>query len=189
MEKDAFITTTEACELLGVSKTVIKRMADSGELETWKTPGGHRRLKRESVLKMMQERNIPVGVSKVLSILVIDDDATTHELLKSFAKANRFKCEVTTAADGYQGLIQAGQGMYDLIFVDLNMPKLNGYDAVTAMKGLESTQSSTIIVITAEAPENVKRKKLPENVVILHKPLQPDIVRAFMNYEYQLKIR
>lgn len=187
MEKDTFITTTEACELLGVSKTVIKRMADSGELETWKTPGGHRRLKRESVLRMMQEQNIPVTGSKVLSLLVIDDDPTTHQVIKSFAKANSFKCEVATATDGYEGLLQAGQGVFDLILVDLNMPNLDGYGAVSAMKGLENTESSTIMVITAEIPENIKRNKLPEDVVVLHKPLQQDVLRAFMKYEFRLK--
>lgn len=187
MEKDTFITTTEACELLGVSKTVIKRMADSGELETWKTPGGHRRLKRESVLRMMQEQNIPVSSARILSILVIDDDPTSHQILKSFAKINQFKCDITTATDGYQGLIQAGQGVFDLIFVDLNMPKLDGYGAVSALKGLKTTDVSTIMVITAESPENIKRELLPDDVVVLHKPLQQDIVRAFMNYEYRLK--
>lgn len=185
MEKDAYITTTEACKLLGVSKTVIKRMADEGELETWKTPGGHRRLKRASVMHKMEEENIIPSSSQALKLLIIDDDPTTLKVLEGYAKSAGFDVEVTTALDGYHGLIQAGQGVFDLIFVDLNMPKLDGYGAVSALKALETTQSSTIFVITAE--EKVERDRLPEQMVVLHKPLQHDVIAAFMQYEYRLK--
>lgn len=48
-KKDAFISTIDAAKLLGVSTGTVQRMVDKGELASWKTQGGHRRIYRESV--------------------------------------------------------------------------------------------------------------------------------------------
>ena len=82
---DEFITTSEACEILQVSKTIIKRMADSGELETWKTPGGHRRIKRSSIEQKHQEQGVakPQSESAPLKVMVIDDDAVIQKIFTS----------------------------------------------------------------------------------------------------------
>jgi excisionase family DNA binding protein len=184
-----YVTTTEACELIGVSKTVIKRLADEGVLQIWKTPGGHRRLLRSSVdeyiMKNGRERaNEDDGVLKVL---VVDDDQISIDLIKSMANALGFPMKVLTANDGYEGLINAGRHKPEIIFSDLNMPQMDGYSMVQAMRNFETTKDSTIIVLTAYKPEEINREKLPANITVMHKPVQPDILKQFLTYEYNLK--
>ena len=45
----AHYTTVEVAKLLGMAVRSIQLMVDRGELQAWKTPGGHRRISRESV--------------------------------------------------------------------------------------------------------------------------------------------
>lgn len=184
-----YITTTEACELIGVSKTVIKRLADEGVLKIWKTPGGHRRLLRSSVddYIMQNGRERANEDDGVLKVLVVDDDKISQELLKSMAQSLDFPMKVLTANDGYEGLIHAGRYKPEIIFADLIMPKMDGYSMVQAMRNFETTQKATIIVLTGESPSDIDRSKLPEGITVMHKPVQTDILKQFLTYEYNLK--
>jgi len=190
-KNDEFITTSEACDLLQVSKTVIKRMADSGELETWKTPGGHRRIKRSSIQQKHQElgliKSYPEAVS--LQVMVIDDDMVTQKIFLGLVKQadSSLPVDLVSAVNGYEGLIKAGQGAFDMIFVDLNMPLMNGYEAIKVLREYDNTKGSTIIVITSDAIEDIARKRLPNDVVLMNKPLNLDVIKQFMQYEYALK--
>ena len=186
-----FITTTEACDLLKVSKTVIKRMADDGSLDTWKTPGGHRRLRRSSVERVLAEKNGMVVPSAVatqdIKILVIDDDPVMTQVFSSLINKLDMQCELVMANDGYEGLLKAGQDNYDVIFVDLQMPKLDGYAAVNALKTNEKNKSATIMVITASELQDVDRSRLPDDISVLTKPLNFEVLNQFFRYENRLK--
>jgi len=48
-----WVSLTEACELLGVSPSTIRRWADSGMVRTYTTPGGHRRFSRAGLLSLL----------------------------------------------------------------------------------------------------------------------------------------
>lgn len=52
---DAAITSTEAARLLGVSVSTAQLWMESGVLESWKTPGGHRRARRSAVLSLLNK--------------------------------------------------------------------------------------------------------------------------------------
>ncbi|GAA0910245.1 excisionase family DNA-binding protein [Luteibacter anthropi] len=53
---DPSITTGEAARLLGISISTAQKWIESGALESWKTPGGHRRMHRSAVLALLDER-------------------------------------------------------------------------------------------------------------------------------------
>jgi excisionase family DNA binding protein len=54
-----WVTLTEACRLLGVSPSTVRRWADSGMVRTFVTPGGHRRFSRAGLEALLPHR--PVG--------------------------------------------------------------------------------------------------------------------------------
>ena len=55
----AWVTLTEACRLLGVSPSTVRRWADSGMIRTFVTPGGHRRFSRAGLEALLPTR--PTG--------------------------------------------------------------------------------------------------------------------------------
>lgn len=191
-----YITTTEACELIGVSKTVVKKLADEGVLQTWKTPGGHRRLLRNSVIDYINrfseeagtEPKIPVikKTQEPLRVLVVDDDPQIQKLICSLIKNMELEIEIFTANNGYEGLMQFGSVQPNIIFADLMMPKMDGYTMINSMRNYQDDHKATIIVITGEVEADVERKNLPSDVVVMHKPVQVDILKRFIQYEYSL---
>jgi chemosensory pili system protein ChpA (sensor histidine kinase/response regulator) len=59
--------------------------------------------------------------------------------------------QVDTAVDGEEGLRKASGRSYRLILTDLEMPKLNGYEVIQALRSRPQTQKTPIIVMTTRA--------------------------------------
>jgi len=184
-----YVTTTEACKIIGVSKTVIKRLADEGVLQIWRTPGGHRRLLRSSVDEyvMNNGKERANDDDERLKVLVVDDDKVSLEIIKSLVESLEFPIKVYTANNGFEGLMQAGRYRPDFIFTDLTMPQMDGYSMVQALRNFETTKDSTIMIMTGEKPNKIERDRLPKDITVIHKPAQPEIIKQFLTYEYHLK--
>jgi CheY-like chemotaxis protein len=96
-------------------------------------------------------------------ILVIDDDLAIRVLLQAVLK--RMKFDVELAEDGAAGLekLQAN-GSYDLILLDLMMPRLNGYEFIERIgEAYDRDHRPHIIVFTAAGKRGVD--KIPPNAV------------------------
>ncbi len=67
----------------------------------------------------------------VKKILLVDDDLYIRDVYDELLKDQGF--EVDTASDGQQGLEKISQGGYDLILLDLMMPKIDGFGVLTKL--------------------------------------------------------
>jgi CheY-like chemotaxis protein len=95
-------------------------------------------------------------------ILVIDDDLAIRVLLQAVLKRMRFDVEL--AEDGQAGLDRVQQGgNYDLILLDLMMPKLNGYEFIERMSSTVDGDRPHIVVFTAAGKRGVD--KIPTDSV------------------------
>ncbi|SFR48731.1 excisionase family DNA-binding protein [Thiomicrospira sp. ALE5] len=183
------VTTTEACNLIGVSKTVIKRLADEGVLKIWKTPGGHRRLLRSSVddYIMKNGRVYVNGDDETLKVLVVCNDKALVSTIENLANKLTFSITTLVVSDEYQALIMAGKYIPEIILFDLNEDHDNIYKVIEAIQTHQLTKNATIISMSDSATADVKREGLPQNITVMHKPVQPDILKQFLTYEYNLK--
>jgi len=68
--------------------------------------------------------------------------------------------EVDTAVDGEEGLRKASAKNYRLILTDLEMPKLNGYEVIQALRSRPQTQQTPIIVMTTRAGDKHRQMAL-----------------------------
>ena len=95
-------------------------------------------------------------------ILVIDDDLAIRVLLQAVLR--RMKFEVELAEDGVAGFEKIQQnGGYDLILLDLMMPRLNGYEFIEKMSEEYPGKRPHIVVFTAAGKRGVD--KIPAEAV------------------------
>jgi len=106
-------TTLEAARLLGMSVRSVQLMVDRGELEAWKTPGGHRRIARASIERWRSSRGAarsaaeapavePVARGTPASpprVLLIDDSIHFQKLVSLLASTCR---SPTTASPAWR---------------------------------------------------------------------------------------
>ena len=85
------------------------------------------------------------------SILLVDDDYELGELLQEYLGMEGF--QLTAVQDGVAGLEHALTGNYDLVLLDVMLPKLNGFEV---LKKLREQSSIPVIMLTARG-ESVDR--------------------------------
>jgi len=97
-------------------------------------------------------------------ILVVDDEFSVRELVSTSIK--QFAgCEVDVAQDGFEAVKKVMIVDYDLIVIDIKMPKMNGIDAIKAIKIIR--KDVPIIIMTGYASEEEKAEGLKAGAVEL----------------------
>ena len=81
-------------------------------------------------------------------LLIIEDDKDIQELLKFFLEDNGYR--VTIAGDGVEGIAQFHKKQFDLILLDIMLPKIDGY---TVCELLRKETEIPIIIVTALTSE------------------------------------
>lgn len=82
-------------------------------------------------------------------VLIVEDDRDISELLE--IHLNDLYCEVTTVHDGKEGFEMAQVHPYDMIILDINLPRKNGLDICRDLRGLKV--QTPIMMLTARSEE------------------------------------
>ena len=111
--------------------------------------------------KPLSNEDLLRSVEKALTwqgrVLIVDDDADTVGLLSAAMRQIGFTPLV--AADGYEALALARRHRPDLILLDLRLPGMDGYEAVTHLKRDAVTQAIPIVAISAHAVNTDEERK------------------------------
>ena len=91
-----------------------------------------------------------------LNVLAVDDSRTMRSLLNYTLSEAGFN--VTLAEDGLDGLDKLEQGRPDVIITDLNMPNMDGFGFVEAVRGQEAMHGLPILILTTESAQELKEK-------------------------------
>lgn len=81
-------------------------------------------------------------------IMAVDDSALIRELLQDTLSAAGY--DVVTAVDGAEALVKMQSEACDMLVTDLNMPKLDGIDLVSAVRKMPGQRFLPIIMLTSE---------------------------------------
>ena len=89
-------------------------------------------------------------------ILLVEDDAILAKVL--YGKLSEAGFEVNQAFDGEVGLAMAKSGKWDLILLDLILPKKDGFEVLAELKNDLSARSMPVIILTMlGADEDIKK--------------------------------
>jgi two-component system, chemotaxis family, chemotaxis protein CheY len=91
-----------------------------------------------------------------LTVLAIDDSRTMRELIAAALVAQGF--EVRVASDGEDGLAALATLAPDVILTDLNMPRLDGFGVIAAVRGSDALKATPILVLTTESAPELKAR-------------------------------
>jgi CheY-like chemotaxis protein len=86
-----------------------------------------------------------------MRILVVDDDKVIRQLFSLMLQRADF--EVDVAEDGFIGVEMWEKGKYDLVLMDVQMPRMDGLEATSSIREMERTQGrhTPIVAVTAFA--------------------------------------
>lgn len=106
-------------------------------------------------------------------VLVVDDGITMRMYYRDLLEKAGFAVE--EAANGVEGLEKVLGARYDLIIVDINMPKMNGYEFVTQLRRDPASEAVPVVTISTEDKEHDKIKAYESGAnFYMVKPVRPD---------------
>ncbi len=105
------------------------------------------------------------------SVLLVEDNVVNQKVARRFLE--RLGCEVTVAENGVEGVEAYRRGAYRLVFMDVQMPLMDGYTAARHIRDIEGTQSHIpIVALTANAMTGQLERCLGAGMdALLTKPL------------------
>lgn len=177
--------------MLGLAVRSVQLMVDRGELQAWKTPGGHRRIARDSVMRWRDgERSTPAvdadtphmaAVSSAaqaqgnaperVKVLLIEDSMHFQNLVTLLLRRQFPQVDLRTANDGIAGLIMAGQFQPDVLMVDLLLPGIDGATLLAGLRAYPLFAHLQVVVITSLEPGELAPYTFAlEGVPVVHKP-------------------
>ena len=83
-----------------------------------------------------------------LRVMVIDDSKTIRRTAETLLK--REGCEVVTATDGFEALAKIADQQPQIIFVDIMMPRLDGYQTCALIKNNQVFKSTPVIMLSSK---------------------------------------
>jgi len=92
------------------------------------------------------------------TILIVEDSLLNRKLVEAVLKPHGYRLLI--AVDGKEGIEVATREKPDLILMDMQMPKVSGYEATQALKSQPETAHIIIVALTAHAMESERERAL-----------------------------
>jgi excisionase family DNA binding protein len=183
MSKSVF-TTFETAKLCHVSPLSIINWVNAGRLPAFRTPGGHRRIRRDDLIRFMKDNGIPLpdelqeGSGKH-RVLVVDDDASIRELLGEHLKFRTPSYEVAAASDGFEAGRLVATFRPDVVLLDLRMPGLDGFQICRTIKAAPESSGTTVLAMTGFYSPEIEARILECGALrCFAKPVDPETLAS-----------
>lgn len=143
---------------MSITKSIIDAMGAELRIESTVGEGStffvHMRLKKDQEVQksFKQEDGISILDATGKNILVVEDNDTNMEIIKAILE--RTNARVTCAWDAEEAIdiiSKSKEGRFDLILMDIQMPGMDGYSAVRAIRRMDRSDSMTVPIIAMTA--------------------------------------
>jgi excisionase family DNA binding protein len=181
MDSKQSFSTSEVARFCHVTPDTVRKWAEAGRIPVFKTPGGHRRIRRDDLVTFLRENGIPMGDElRVLGtrVLVVDDEQAIVAVIQRFLEHCGPQFQVSSAADGFDAGHQVGLFQPSVVFLDLRLPGIDGFEVCRRIKASPATAATKIIAMTGMADADVNDRIVGMGAATcLKKPFSPDDLR------------
>jgi excisionase family DNA binding protein len=144
-----WLTLGQAARYLGVAQSTIRKWSDSGRVRAFKTPGRHRRYRRDDLDAFLQ-RSAPESRSGPV-VLIVDDDERLREYVRVNLEMEGYT--VHEAASAKEGMGILDELRPDLVLLDVMMPKVDGWEMLQLMHDRHGVGSFPVVMFSGKVDE------------------------------------
>jgi excisionase family DNA binding protein len=181
METKQSFSTSEVAKYCHVTADTIRKWAEAGRIQVFKTPGGHRRIRREDLTRFLRENGIPIHEdleNPGAKILVVDDEKAVISVIRRFLERSQVTFQIEVAMDGFEAGHQVATFRPNIIFLDLRLPGIDGFEVCRRIKAAPDSADAQIIAMTGYYEGDVAQRVMDLGaVMLLQKPFTPDDLR------------
>ena len=156
--REPIFVASQVASLWGVDLKTVHGWVESGDVEAFRTPGGHLRFRRRALLDLLRRFHMPIptslGPRRPMVLAVVPDAATVAELALSLGDAFDLISRVDPMeALAEIGTLSAGAGMLDAVVVALPVPGLDDQRWIRAVRSHPDTKYGRVVVLGGDAAQ------------------------------------
>jgi len=181
METKQSFSTSEVARYCHVTADTIRKWAEAGRIRVFKTPGGHRRIRRQDLVRFLHENSIPLHEdlkNPGVKILVVDDEKAVISVIRRFLERANTPFEIEIAMDGYDAGHLVATYHPDVVFLDLRLPGIDGFEVCRRIKSNPEHTGTKVIAMTGYYEGEAAQRVVELGALMcLQKPFTPDDLR------------
>ena len=113
-----------------------------------------------------------------VNILVVDDSAVMRSMIKKTIKSSGVEIgEIYEASNGQEGLEVLEENWLDILFIDVNMPVMDGMEMLDRVRSKSETSDIPILIVSTESNHERIEIIQKKNAGFVHKPFTPEVLR------------
>jgi len=172
---DGFELATEIIATLGVDRPNLMMVTASGDrshaqiardigITTYLTKPFRLRHLHAAIAELLASKpkaaaalaKAPRDAGAAAQVLVVDDNPINLRVARAMLRS--FGAEATGASSGSEAIALAKERRFDLIFMDIEMPEMDGFETTRALRALECTERTPIVALTAHATNEIRAR-------------------------------
>jgi excisionase family DNA binding protein len=142
--EDSLITVKEVADYLKLKEQTVYLLARQNKIPSLKV-GGSLRFRKSQIDAWLRAGFNTSSDNSRQKVLIVDDEEMVRGALQSMVE--RCGIAAVTAASGFEALEKAKTESFRMVFLDLNMPRMNGVETLKALK--EMDRDLVFVIVTA----------------------------------------
>jgi excisionase family DNA binding protein len=177
-------TTVDLAKVCKVSLRTVIRWVDEGKLTSFRTPGGHRRVREEDLQKFLDRYQIPFSIkpsSEAKRILVVEGKRLLEGLLKQILRRSSDSHEIHVARDLYESGVKIGLLRPDLVLLGEISRGQQIVSFCQSLRRIPEAKNTKLIVLSSKLPEGKMQELLALGVqAVIDRPYTIDDLRPHL---------
>ncbi|WP_283443808.1 response regulator [Noviherbaspirillum suwonense] len=166
-----------------MSVTSVQHLVESGEIEAWKTRGGHRRIPIAAVHAYMTAiaKTPAGGGDETFTVLIVEDNPIQRGIYEAQFASWELPVRVRMCENGYKALIDIAAMRPDALLLDIMMRGIDGYEVMQTVLAYPELADVNIAILTSlDRDQLEQRGGLPAGVTYFSKPVAHDELRGYI---------
>lgn len=155
------LSTHDVARFCSVTPRTVLRWVDAGVLPGFQTGGGRRRIQKDDLVRFMRGRGMALPDELQPSrnrVAIVDDDLLHVQMMQRVLKSMSPHLEIRTAADGFSAGALLFSFRPHLVFLDLVMPGLDGFDVCRRIRAEPDFEGAGVCIVTGHMSAPVRRR-------------------------------
>jgi excisionase family DNA binding protein len=163
MQRRKKLSTIDVAKMLGVAVSSVSKWIDDGQLVAGRTPGGHRRIEAEDLIRFVRQQKLHIPPELDVPaprVLIVDDEKPFAKWLTAEIHERLPECDVIQAHDGYSAGEVIGLAKPQAVILDLHIPGLDGFEVCRRIKANSQLKHIRVIAVTGDDAPAVRSRIL-----------------------------